>query len=60
MTEILVRPAVLTRGEVAKILKTKESALLAMADNGEIPAPMRIGGARRWHAGEFFAWLHSR
>ena len=41
-------PILLTAGEVAKMLSIGKSSVWRHVKNGDLPEPVRIGGATRW------------
>ena len=43
--------------DVGRILNLSKRQIFRLNSSGKIPAPIRIGGAVRWSAGEISAWL---
>ncbi|MBL9082139.1 MAG: helix-turn-helix domain-containing protein [Planctomycetales bacterium] len=49
--------ALLTAKQVAAWLQISERSLWRMRSAGQLPAPLRLGGAVRWRREELAAWL---
>ena len=43
--------------DVGRIFNLSKRQIFRLNSSGKIPAPIRIGGAVRWSAGEISAWL---
>lgn len=55
-------PALLTSGEVARVMRVHERTLRRLrTDNPTgFPAPLQLGRALRWRASEVKAWMEGR
>lgn len=54
-----VTPELLNVRDVAKLTGLAERTVHRFADCGKMPAPVRIGGAVRWRAGEIREWIRN-
>jgi excisionase family DNA binding protein len=51
------RPRLLTIKGVAELLQVSTRHIHRLADGGNMPAPLRLGGARRWDVTELERWV---
>lgn len=56
-----IEPALLTVGDVARLLSTTPAQVRNMRARGQLPAPSKIAGlGLRWPRAELEAWLAER
>lgn len=50
-------PEVLSTADLAKVLGVSERHVFTLEKEGHIPAPVRLGGSKRWTRLSIDAWL---
>jgi excisionase family DNA binding protein len=55
----VARALVLTRSDLAELLRTSERTLNRLNSTGRIPMPFRLGGQLRWNREEVEAWVEA-
>lgn len=53
----LSEPALITAGELARMLHISTRTLWRMKSAGQLPPPLRLGGAVRWRVEEIRKWI---
>lgn len=55
--QVIQRPRLLTIKMVAELLQVSTRHVHRLADGGNMPLPLRLGGARRWDVTELERWV---
>ena len=56
----LLRHRMVTVAEVADLLQVTPQTVYNLIHRGEIPRPLKIGGATRWRLADIERWLEAR
>ena len=56
-TDISETPALITAADFAAILKVSVRTLWRLRSGGQVPEPVRLGGAVRWRLDEVKNWI---
>ena len=56
-TEISEAPALITAADFAAMLKVSVRTLWRLRSAGQVPEPVRLGGAVRWRLDEVKKWI---
>ena len=52
-------PELLSVGQVAELLSIGVRTVWRLTSSGELPRPVKIGGATRWRRAELFEWIEN-
>ncbi len=50
-------PQIMTKADLAALIQLSARSVERLARTGKLPAPIVIGGSRRWRRSEVEAWL---